>query len=250
MYTIYKHTTPNNKVYIGLTSLDAENRWRNGKGYKTQIFFRAVKKYGWDNITHEILFTNLTKEEAEEKEILLIKLYKSNDKRFGYNIANGGNYAGKHSEETKKKIGLAHKGKIVSEESRRKMRENHADFRGAKSPNYGVKFSEERRRQMSESRKGKQAGVNNPMYGRHHSEDVRAIQSEHRKGKCIGKNNHKARGIEKYTLSGELLQKYDCILDAAREMNIKRGGDCHIAACAKGKLKSAYGYIWKYIQEE
>lgn len=250
MYMIYKHTTPNKKIYIGITSQSAKDRWRNGKGYKSQVFYRAIKKYGWDNILHEILFENLTKEEAEAKEILLIKQYKSNDKRYGYNVSNGGNCKGKHSNETKKKIGLRHKGKIVSEETRQKMRENHADFSGVNSPNWGKKFSAERCKQMSESHKGKQAGEKNPMYGKHHSKDTRIVQSEHRKGKCVGKNNPKARSVEKYTMNGEFIKKYDCVADAARELNIKITGGGHIVSCARGKLKSAYGYKWKYSQEE
>ena len=47
-YTVYKHTTPNGKVYIGMTGRDPEDRWRNGAGYgQTVPFARAIKKYGW-----------------------------------------------------------------------------------------------------------------------------------------------------------------------------------------------------------
>ena len=50
-YCVYKHTTPNNKVYIGITCKDPNSRWRNGEGYATQkYFYKAIKKYGWDNI--------------------------------------------------------------------------------------------------------------------------------------------------------------------------------------------------------
>ena len=55
-YCVYRHTSPSGKVYIGQTCLKPEYRWRNGKGYKTQIlFYRAIKKYGWDNISHQII---------------------------------------------------------------------------------------------------------------------------------------------------------------------------------------------------
>lgn len=99
-YYVYKHTFPNGKVYIGITSLKPEHRWNNGNGYlkKTKddkydqpLMAYAINKYGWDNIKHEILFKGLSKEEAEGKEIELIEQYKSNKKEFGYNFENGGN---------------------------------------------------------------------------------------------------------------------------------------------------------------
>lgn len=112
IYKVYKHTTPNNKVYIGITSCDVERRWQGGRNYKNNKYFtNAIKKYGWSNIKHEILFDGLPKEEAEKKEIELITFYKSNNSNYGYNIENGGNCSGKLSEETKNKISLANKGK-------------------------------------------------------------------------------------------------------------------------------------------
>lgn len=33
MYCVYKHTTPNGKVYIGITSKNPLKRWNNGIGY-------------------------------------------------------------------------------------------------------------------------------------------------------------------------------------------------------------------------
>lgn len=90
-FSVYKHTLPNKKIYIGITSKKPIYRWNNGKGYKNQsLFYRAILKYGWDNIKHEILFTGLSEREACEKEIELIAKYKSNDRKFGYNISNGG----------------------------------------------------------------------------------------------------------------------------------------------------------------
>lgn len=91
-YLVYKHTNLiNNKVYIGITQQKAEKRWDRGHGYKRQPHFRdAIKKYGWDNFKHEILYDNLSKEEAIEKEIELIAKYKSNNREYGYNISKGG----------------------------------------------------------------------------------------------------------------------------------------------------------------
>lgn len=84
--------------------------------------WRAICKYGWENFTHAILYENLTKAEAEQKEVELIKEYKSNDNKYGYNIENGGNAVGKISEDTKLKLSLSLKGRKLSEETKQKMR--------------------------------------------------------------------------------------------------------------------------------
>ena len=69
-YKVYIHIFPNNKVYIGITRNRTDIRWTNGKGYKKQeVMSNAINKYGWKNIEHKVLYENLTKEEAEQKEI-------------------------------------------------------------------------------------------------------------------------------------------------------------------------------------
>jgi len=55
----------------------------------------------------------------------------------------------KHSEESKRKSRESNLGKIRSEEARKKMSENHADFRGEKNPFYGKKHSEETKKKIS-----------------------------------------------------------------------------------------------------
>lgn len=104
--------------------------------------WNAICKYGWENVKHEIIASNLTKEEAENFEILLIDKLKSNQRDYGYNIANGGQTCGSHSEETIKKMSLARS--------------------GDKNPNYGKKFSEEHRKKISETHKGLLVGEKNP----------------------------------------------------------------------------------------
>lgn len=91
-YCVYMHTNQqNNKKYIGITCQRPEYRWSAGAGYKTQIkFYNAIKKYGWESFTHEILFEDLTETEAKEKEIELIAKYKTVDANFGYNCTLGG----------------------------------------------------------------------------------------------------------------------------------------------------------------
>jgi len=55
---------------------------------KQTAIYNSIVKYGWDNHIKEILFISLTREEAEEKEIELIKFYKENKKSL--NLTDGG----------------------------------------------------------------------------------------------------------------------------------------------------------------
>lgn len=122
-YFVYKHLFPNKKMYIGITSQKPKKRWSGGHGYKTSVLMdNAIKKYGWQNIKHIILYQNLTKKEAEKIEMKLIKKYKTNQRKYGYNIANGGKCIGMHSDLTKQKLSKAHKGKSLSYETKEKIR--------------------------------------------------------------------------------------------------------------------------------
>ena len=150
-YKVYIHIFPNNKKYIGITMNIPNYRWNNGNGYNRQkIMKNAIKKYGWENIKHKILFTNLTKEEAEQKEIELIAFYKSNQRKYGYNIENGGNCVGKMSEETKKKISKSNIGKNTGIKNGMYGKHPKEEFKKGNIPhNKGKKTSEEERRKRS-----------------------------------------------------------------------------------------------------
>ena len=104
MYCVYRHTTPSNKVYIGITKQKPQDRWQGGRGYvKNIVFYRAIEKYGWDNIKHEILLDGLTLEEAKQAEVELIAEHNATDRRYGYNITAGGDHviSRPHTEEEK-----------------------------------------------------------------------------------------------------------------------------------------------------
>lgn len=109
-YKVYKHTTPSNKIYIGITRTKPTQRWMNGKGYKNnKHFYNAIKKYGWNNIKHEILETNLSYKDAITKEQEYIKKYNSIDIKNGYNISPGGYVV---DEKTREKMSKNNKKKI------------------------------------------------------------------------------------------------------------------------------------------
>jgi len=93
LWSLYIHTNKiNNKKYIGITSKKCKRRWgTGGNKYKTSTYFyNSIQKYGWDNIEHEIIQTDLTEIEAKGLEIEFIKKYKTNNKKFGYNLTIGG----------------------------------------------------------------------------------------------------------------------------------------------------------------
>lgn len=89
-YKLYVHIVPNGKKYYGITKCSVKRRWRGGEGYKTQLFYRAIEKYGWDNIEHIVLYNDLSEEEALELEQRFIQWYSTNNPNYGYNITAGG----------------------------------------------------------------------------------------------------------------------------------------------------------------
>lgn len=124
-YTVYKHTGPTGKVYIGITRRRLEDRFRNGDGYKSSpVFYAAIQKYGWDAFRHEVLFEGLTEDEACEKERELIKAYRSQDHRFGYNIEAGG-HPEVLSEWTRRHQSETFKARMMEEEFQRIITERN-----------------------------------------------------------------------------------------------------------------------------
>ena len=262
-YKVYIHKNKiNNKVYIGITSIKPEERWRNGHGYiKQMLFYNAIKKYGWDNFKHEILFENLTKEEAEQKEIELIAQYNSTNICFGYNIQNGGNSVGKFTDETKKKMSESHKGLVFSQEHINNLRKAR---KGRESGFKGKKHTYETKRKMSEQRRGcnhpfyGKRGKDSPNYGKHHSEETKRKISEGNKGKIIsqkqreilrqknsGYNNPRSKHIcqiDKYT--GDLIAIFASAGEASRQLHLDKNA---IRKCCIGyKYKTVGGFKWCY----
>jgi len=97
-WTIYCHThVESGRRYIGLTSRTMERRWsdhcyaakRNAKGGRWH-FPNAIRKYGPEAFSHEIIrvFDNL--EDANIAEESLIKRWKTRDPKFGFNVSKGG----------------------------------------------------------------------------------------------------------------------------------------------------------------
>ena len=85
-------------------------------------------------------------------------------------------------------------------------------------------------------------------------------RSMHKKGKKMnethkakigcanrGAKNHKARAVYQIDMtSGAIIKKWKCIREAERELKIAQP---NITACCKGRISSAYGYVWRYADE-
>ena len=135
--TVYIHRNKNNgKRYVGITETDPAKRWLGGAGYhRNKHFYDAIKLYGWDAFEHEIVAVDLTRDEAQKMERELIAKYKTQDKRYGYNITDGGEHF-RHSDASKVLMSRNRKGKGLKEftpEHIQKMRDNHAGGADARS---------------------------------------------------------------------------------------------------------------------
>lgn len=246
MYTVYKHTTPSGKVYVGITKQKPEQRWDNGNGHKkNEHFYRAILKYGWENIEHEIVENGLTKQQACDLEIELIAKYDATDPRNGYNNSIGGECGSlgvhpsaetrrkiseslKHAylnPELRRKIGESHKGYQPSDETRRKLSES---LKGANNPMYGKRQSDETRRKLSEALKG----VNNPFYGKRHSDEALQKMSESHKGKTA-----------KAVICVETGTLYSSVAEAAKYVGV---ASPTISNVLHSRRKTSGGYHWKY----
>lgn len=212
-YCVYKHTTPCGKIYIGITGQDVSSRWKNGRGYeRNPYFWKAIQKYGWQNIKHEILCDSLSKEEAERIEILLITEHDSTNPEKGYNIDNGGNSVGKRSEATKAKISLKNRGKIRTVEMRQKMSQIK---RGCGNHNYGKHFSEEHRQKIGDAQRG----------GKHPF----------------------AKSVVQMDGCGVVINAFASTTEAERATGISR---VCIGSVCNGKHKTAGGYHWRFGKDK
>lgn len=122
-YCIYLHRNKiNNKIYIGQTCQKPEYRWNHGEGYKlSPRFYAAIKKYGWENFEHKILYTNLSLEQANILENKLIEQFDTTNINYGYNLDKGGNNKGTNEITKKKQSVSALLRPIVTESTKNKL---------------------------------------------------------------------------------------------------------------------------------
>ena len=199
--------------YVGIGKTEKRAYSKQGR---SDLWHKITNKYDYIiEITHK----NIIYEEAKSIEIYLIFFYGRFDLSLGNlcNFTNGGDgtlgFIKKLSQETRQKISNSTKGRIVSEETREKLRqikgEKHHSFgkRGAEMKKFGTRWSEESRKRMSErvkgtivseetrkkiseSSKGKKHKPHKKVFGRSPSEETRKKISETLKLRYkLNKNN-------------------------------------------------------------
>lgn len=209
-YTVYKHTSPSGKVYIGITCQKPETRWkRDGAGYNhSPHLLAAIKKYGWDAFQHDILAAGLTKDAACAMEVRLIAEYDSTNPANGYNADLGGSTGPKHSAETKRRIGEANRARVWTPEARQKI----------SAYKLAHPTSPETARRIGDANRGR----------KHRPESVEKIREAQPK-----------RPVRNLT-TGET---FASVMDAARALDLEAS---KIVKVCKGKRGSHGGYRWAY----
>ena len=162
-----------------------------GKGKGNRAYRRRDKgiKPPKDKSKILILKQNLTEEESFRHEVYMIAVFGRKDLGTGilHNRTNGGDGVSGAvvSDETRRKMSEALKGKPRSKEIRRKISEAHK----------GKTHSEKSRRNMSESQKGKtfseetKRKLSEAKKGKTHSEETKRKLSESQKGKTFSEEH-------------------------------------------------------------
>lgn len=108
-----------------------------------------------------------------------------------------------HTEETKLKIGAAHKGKVISQKMRARL---SAALSGENSPLYGVPLTEEHKQKISKNRKGKCCGPNHQDFGKHQTAERRANIGNANSGRTYINNGEITKHVKRENVQSYLEQ--------------------------------------------
>lgn len=270
VWRVYCYTGKNNKKYVGITSRSITERAQaNGQAYINEDnskFGMAIKKYGFDFFTVEILEDNLTLEEAREKEKYYIALY--NSYYNGYNNTFGGEgriktdrelvqtlwNKGYSIKEIEEQTGYGHKAigwaldEIGIDGTTRIKRQAgryltymiyQYDKEGKFIQSYNSIIEAEHitgiaNENISACLNGKRQSAGGFQWSKEHKPQLENYK------KNIG--FHKE--LYQYSLDGRLLGIFPTVAEASRQLGY---GKEYLAKKAREQGK-AYGYIWSYEQ--
>lgn len=136
IYTIYLITNLiNQKKYVGQTKQIPIKRFTQHLCSKNTLLSKAINKHGRNNFSFEVLYQTLDINKIDFLERYFIKEHNSFicETGHGYNLTTGGSLY-----------------KIVSDETKLKMSENHPNVSGVNNPNYGNLYSIETKQKLSE----------------------------------------------------------------------------------------------------
>jgi len=221
---IYKITSPTGRIYIGKTikiklRLDY---YRRLKCKKQPLIFNSLLKYGFSGHTFEVIYEGEnTLSELNELEIFYIGFFNSfhgnNENGLNLTLGGDGGFGRKISDEHRKKIIAYNKSRVYK------------------------KHTKETKKLISDSKK--KIG-STPAY---------KLSGERNKGKKIIKSTewikNNAESIKKpiiqHNLDGLEIKEWKSAKDVEIELGYCRK---NLSANLRKKTKHAYGYIWKYKQ--
>lgn len=259
-WCVYIHTSLSGKKYIGITSKSLKERWGyNGNHYLRKdsndnyihpAMANALNKYkDWDNDwTHEIVYSNLTEEEANLMEVELIALYKTNCCRYnnptyGYNCTDGGGGVSgrKASVETRQKISERAKERFLIPQNN--------PYYGKGEPVVQLSINGEFLAEyVSASEAAKvngfwegairtscHSGLGHP-YGY-----IWLFKKEYDPNKMYSPKNILLKAVVQLTKFGEFVAEYESVRMASDTTGIVAQS---ISNCCHGDIPSAGGFIW------
>jgi group I intron endonuclease len=202
----------NGKQYVGITTDPDKRKSQHFTGCNgSKLVFQAVKKYGIENFTFEILYEG-DKEYIKSLEIKIIETLGTMIPS-GYNLTAGGDgcWDYKASEETRQKISKLKQGKSRSEETKKKVSEGLKKYYQdnpevcRRISNRAKNMSVETRKKIGERSKGRKHNL-----GRKHTIETKQKISASRMGA-------KNPGVRKVLVNGH---EYYGLPEAARCENI------------------------------
>ncbi len=260
---VYRYISPSGKSYIGQTKDEHKRRlcFSPTKYYSGRKMDNAVKKYGVDSFTYEVLYRNEydSFEEAtsdlNEKEWYYIAKYDSY--RNGYNMTLGGEgVRGFRLEGEAKERMIIHlkehylthpnpfQGKKHSDKTRELLSKLAKNRIGERAAMYGKHLSERQKAILSECAK-KRKGELNPFYNRRHSEETKRRVSEANSKPVIQLN----------AVTGETIREFSSALEAGKWLGNPRLNSEIVKVCRgyvspSGKhYITCKGYKWKYKEQ-
>ena len=273
-WKVYCHTFPNGKRYIGITKRALETRWhKDGSGYKGQVVYDAIVKYGWDNVKHEILEEGLSEEEAQFYEKQHIKEYGAHTSVNGYNCTWGGEGTNTFDDKAIYECWIENPSlDYVADlfECNKDTVRKALDRCGVPKTGRGSKVLMHKVNQYTldgkylatyESYKaaakaiGKvDSGIRHCIKGeqktaygyiwRDYNGDISDLVVNY---PVAANRGTPAKKVEQYDLNWKYIQTFDSIAAAARSLNRPHGNAVIIEACNAGR-NYAYGYYWKILQ--
>lgn len=239
-YYVYKHTSPSGKIYIGITQQRPTKRWGSGCNYDyNDHFYNAIRKYGWNNFKHEILFEDLSREDACEKEKELILFYDSANRDKGYNVSPGGQA---QTEETKAKIKTAREINGIDKIESERMKKQWAD------PQYRERVLANMRGKVRspESReKYRQAALRR---GPLKPESVEKMR-EKLKGRTGEYSVGKRPVLQIAPITLGIVGRFWTAKEAALSVGASINGIATVCRKTGNETKASHGYFWCYEDE-